>query len=249
MAKTYEALTRAEKDQKKRFLQPVTAPEKAVQPYVPQHRLPELAPEWCQELRTRLLLNTGDDSLKAILFTGTSRASGCTTTAAWFAVYLSNILMKKVLLLDLNLKTPGIHRFFQLEDIRELSDALEHKEDLGPGFIHAYQGNLCLVTCNGSCLSEAPNLLRSNAFAEFLERCRENYDFILIDSAPVTVNAETRLLGNIADGVILLIEAGRNRRSVAMQAKKEIVNAGGKLIGTILNRRRFYIPHWLYKRL
>lgn len=249
MAKTYEALNRAGKEQNKSFFQPVAPPEKAVQPYVPKHGLPDLAPEWCQELRTRLLLDDKDRSMKVILFTGTSKDCGCTTTAAWFAVYLANILRKKVLLLDLDLKDPGIHRFFQLEDISELRDVLDHGERDKPSFFQAFHGNLCLVTCNGSFLSDAPNMLRSDTFAEFLDRCREEYDFVLIDSASVTVNSETRLLGNISDGVILMVEAGRSRRSVVMRAKKEIESAGGNLIGTILNRRKFFIPKWLYRRL
>ena len=51
------------------------------------------------------------------------------------------------------------------------------------------------------------------------------------------------------DGVILVVESGRTRRPTAIKAKKELEQAGAKIIGVILNRRKYYIPEWIYKRL
>jgi len=49
--------------------------------------------------------------------------------------------------------------------------------------------------------------------------------------------------------VVLVIESGKTRRQVALRAKKELEEAGGMLLGVILNKRKYYIPNWIYKRL
>ena len=51
------------------------------------------------------------------------------------------------------------------------------------------------------------------------------------------------------DGVVIVIEAGKTREQVAVRAKKELEEAGGKVLGVVLNKRKFYIPEWIYKRL
>jgi Mrp family chromosome partitioning ATPase len=51
------------------------------------------------------------------------------------------------------------------------------------------------------------------------------------------------------DGVLLVLEAGKTRRHVAIRAKKELEEAGGKLLGVVLNKRRYHIPERVYKRL
>lgn len=231
------------------IFQPVPYAESAVQPYLPNLNLPSLAAEWCQELRSRLLLRPFEGQIKTIVFTGTSRRSGSTTSVAWFAVYLANILQKRVLLLDLNLRSPGLHRFFNHGDVCELREAVDGEQNPHVGFFHAFQGNLCLVTCNGRHGGETPAILRSEEFSGFLRRCRDEYDYVLIDSAPVAVSAETRLIGSFADGVVLLVESGRSRGEVVRRARDEIERSGARFLGAILNRRKFHIPGWLYRRL
>jgi Mrp family chromosome partitioning ATPase len=57
------------------------------------------------------------------------------------------------------------------------------------------------------------------------------------------------VIGAKVDGVILTLESGKARRSVALKAKKEIEESGGKFLGVVLNKREYYIPKWIYKRL
>lgn len=231
------------------IFQPVPYSESAVQPYAPNLNLPSLAAEWCLELRSRLLLGSFEKEIKTIVFTGASNRSGNTTCVAWFGVYLANILQKKVLLLDLNLRSPGLHRFFNHGDVRELREAIDREQPPHVGFFNAFQGNLSLVTCNGHHGGETPTILRSEEFSQFLRKCRDEYDYVLVDSAPVAVSAETRLIGSFADGVVLLVESGRSRSGVVRRARDEIERSGARFLGAVLNRRKFHIPAWLYKRL
>ena len=58
-----------------------------------------------------------------------------------------------------------------------------------------------------------------------------------------------RVLCTKVDGVVLVIEAGKTREQVAVRAKKELEEAGGKVLGVVLNKRKYHIPEWIYKRL
>jgi Mrp family chromosome partitioning ATPase len=78
---------------------------------------------------------------------------------------------------------------------------------------------------------------------------RESFDYLILDAPPVTIFSETQVISSKVDGVILILESGKTRRQVAQKAKKEIEAAGGNFLGVVLNKRKFYIPKWLYKRL
>jgi Mrp family chromosome partitioning ATPase len=78
---------------------------------------------------------------------------------------------------------------------------------------------------------------------------REQFDFTLLDAPPLTLDPESASLARWTDGVILVIHAGKTRWEVIEQAKSKLQLAGAKLLGVVLNRRKFPIPHWLYKYL
>jgi tyrosine-protein kinase Etk/Wzc len=78
---------------------------------------------------------------------------------------------------------------------------------------------------------------------------RERFDFALLDAPPITLAPESASLARWADGVILVVHAGKTRWEVVEQAKVQLQLAGAKLLGVVLNRRRLAIPQWLYNSL
>ncbi|MFB3123892.1 MAG: cobalamin biosynthesis protein CobQ, partial [Candidatus Binatia bacterium] len=71
----------------------------------------------------------------------------------------------------------------------------------------------------------------------------------VLDAPSVHGFAECRVLCAKVDGVVLVVESGRTRRQVAFNAKKQLEEAGGKLLGVVLNKRRYYIPEFIYRWL
>jgi Mrp family chromosome partitioning ATPase len=51
------------------------------------------------------------------------------------------------------------------------------------------------------------------------------------------------------DGVILIVGSGKTRRQVALKAKKELEDAGARILGIVLNRRKYHVPAWVYRHL
>jgi Mrp family chromosome partitioning ATPase len=76
-----------------------------------------------------------------------------------------------------------------------------------------------------------------------------DYAFVVIDIPPVSEGYQPLRLGGPMDGVLLVIEAEKIRWEVAQWAKGLLEEANASLLGAVLNKRRFYVPAWLYRRL
>ena len=246
MAKTHEALLKAQKESKMNYLEPVRKDEKALVSAIDKGGLIGPTPEWCKEIKARLNTQYSDEKVKSIIFTGTKRGSGCSRTAVGFAISLSKAYNHRVLLIDANLKNPGIHKFFNSPDTYGLFDVFFNNNTT---IDKRTQERLFVITCNGDHAAEVDGVLGSNRFEKFLSKMRERFDYIILDCPPVTTNPEIRFISSKVDGTILMIESGKTRRYVALKAKQEIEMAGGRFLGTVLNRRKYYIPGWIYRRL
>lgn len=87
----------------------------------------------------------------------------------------------------------------------------------------------------------------------FREQClstlKKVFDYVLIDCSPVGHDATAASLAPISDGVVLVVEAGRTRRNHIQFSEQILRSAHGKVVGYVLNKRRYLIPDWLYARL
>jgi Mrp family chromosome partitioning ATPase len=89
----------------------------------------------------------------------------------------------------------------------------------------------------------------SDAFGKLLEQLRREFEVIIIDAPPMQHYSESVITAGLADGVILVVSAERTRREVVNNTCSLVTKARGKIIGIILNRRRHYIPRFLYRHI
>lgn len=82
-----------------------------------------------------------------------------------------------------------------------------------------------------------------------VDALRVAFDNILIDCRSLRVSSEAAVLSSSVDGVAVVVEAGQTRREEILNAQRTIENAGGKFLGFVLNKRRYPVPEWLYRRL
>jgi protein-tyrosine kinase len=82
-----------------------------------------------------------------------------------------------------------------------------------------------------------------------VDALRISFDNILIDCRSLHTSPDAAVLSASVDGVVVVVEAGRSRRDQILNAQRTIEQAGGKFLGFVLNRRRYPVPEWLYKRL
>jgi len=201
-----------------------------------------------EDILTRLHTQYPGQSIKTIMFTGATHGGGATTTAVNFAKTLVRYHQVKVLLIDANMRTPNLRELFDIKNDKGLTDlVLDHV--VRPFKVINCDPSYLFVLATGGKYVGPVGLFESERFDEFLNNAREEFAYVILDSAPLPSFAEARVLCEKVDGVVLVVESGKIRRQVALRAKKELEDAGAKILGVVLNKRKYHIPDWLYKRL
>jgi capsular exopolysaccharide synthesis family protein len=252
MGRTFEAIERAEKEYKKLVKQAGVGPQERyyLAPEGKQNGNGHVKPERLGSLKTKILTRyTGKAvKIKTILVTGTAHGGGTSTTAVNLATSLADGSSNSVLIVDANLRTPGLHRFFKSRSFKGMSELLDVRGEKNFGFKKIGNNELYLFPC-GVKRSKSDGYFESRRFDAFLNNVRNAFDYVIFDSAPVHGFPDTQSLCSKVDGVILVITYDKTRRQVAMRAKKELEDAGANILGVVINRRKFYIPDWIYRRL
>ncbi len=200
------------------------------------------------DLQTDLFTQCLNADAKTVLFTGAISDTDTAELAAKFADALSNDTRVKTLLIDCNFRNPSQHDRFTFHGSDTLLSIMKNNsgiEGIGP----TTRDNLYVLPAGGRDLTEPTAVFRSDTFKRLLQNARETFNLVILDAPPITHCAESRYLSGKVDGVILVLEAEKTRRHIALEAKKNIENAGGKLLGVILNKVKYRIPEWLYRRI
>lgn len=85
--------------------------------------------------------------------------------------------------------------------------------------------------------------------AMYLEKLRQEYRYILIDCPSLREAEHAVVLAPLADGIVLVTEANRTQKEQFMYAERTIENAGGRILGHVLNKRTYAIPDWLHRKM
>jgi protein-tyrosine kinase len=249
MGKTHEALRMAEKEYHENLLKSIgTVPIEIVSP-PPKQISDNGNMEHYYDLKTSLLGRYPDGSLRSILFNGTYSGDGASTTAVNFATVLAKDSKFKVLIMEVNLRTPSLHETFKTDQAINLEDILKGKFKLEPPIHKVGPGELYITAFSGKLFTGPVSFFESDEFDGFLREMCERFDYVILDSPPALIFSEFRVLCSKADGVILVVNSEKTRRQVAVKAKKELEEAGANLLGVVLNKRRYYIPNWVYRML
>jgi capsular exopolysaccharide synthesis family protein len=248
MARTHEALRRAEEEYRENILGGSGEPVDKEVSLPPRPAVNRDDMEWYDDLKTNLLSRYPNGSIKRILFNGFIHGGGCTTTAVNFAIALARDPELRVLLVDVNLRTPRLHEVFKIDHTHGLSDLHTNSDTMTSLIKKIGRENLSVLTCGGN-YSVPVGLFESAQFDQLLKTLSDDFDYIILDAPPVPKFSECRVLCAKVDGVILVLPAGKIRKQVALNAKRTLDDAGAKVLGVVVNRRKYYIPEWVYKRL
>lgn len=249
MGKTHQALERAEEEYQENFLGHSHQPVSKVVSGPPARQVTNHNGMECyDDLKTNLLTRYPSGAIKSILFMGMRHGGGCSTTAVNLATALAKEPKLNVLLIDVNLRTPGLHDVFAIDYAMGLSDIRTNKGNMMSLIKKVVPENLHVLTC-GSNTSVPLGLFEDSRFEQLLKEMGNCFDYVILDAPPVLRFSECRVLCSKVDGVILVIESGKTRQQVALRAKKALEEAEGKLLGVVLNRKKYHIPEWIYRRL
>lgn len=254
MSKIYDALRKAENEKKKRARSTGIKPTPRK---VDTSRDSGLLKGMDENFRRALLTlrNTieseaKENNTRTIVFTSAVGGEGKTTVMASFSRVLAIGQEGSILLVDCSIRNPKLHRLFGVENDKGIIDYLEGREDI-PGLIKKSGiSGLDLMTAG---LTEDVDismpLFNSDRMALFMREVSEAYEYVLIDTSAVLEAPETPIVCSYSDGVIMIIHIGKTRREVIKRAMLMVEKHEGRFIGTVLNRKKYYIPEFIYRRV
>jgi protein-tyrosine kinase len=183
-----------------------------------------------------------------VAFSGVEEGAGCSWVCARASEVLAGQVPGTVCVVDANLRTPSLHEFFRIEKGAGFADAMRDSRPIREFARRAWGSNLWLVTAGA--MGKEPNgaLNPARLRARFSE-LREEFDIILIDTPPASSYADAVLLGQLADGIILVVGSNSTRREPARIAKESFEAAKIPMLGAVLNRRTYPIPEAIYRKL
>ena len=165
-------------------------------------------------LRTQLLYQLGITD-KVILFTSAQGNEGTTFVASHTAASLA-FLGKKVVVVDMNLRRPGLSSYFSLStDTKGMTDYLNAPKQVRlldlvqPSAVHA---NLDVLP-GGALATNSTELVSQEAFADAISQLKEKYDYVILDTAPLPLVTDTVLIGRTADICVFVCRAGVTPKS------------------------------------
>jgi capsular exopolysaccharide synthesis family protein len=195
------------------------------------HRQPEdkAILEQLRTLRSRVCEISASRGLKSILVTSAMPAEGKSLVSLNLAVSLSALPKKKILLVDCDLRRPRVQSALNLPNGPGLYEFLAGTASFDEiGFSVSPQ--LDVIPTRGS--ENAPEMLHSGRMADFLRRVAHAYDFVLIDSPPMSGMADAELMVPMVDGVLFVVQADSTDFTIATEAVNRLRS---KVIGAVLN--------------
>jgi Mrp family chromosome partitioning ATPase len=200
----------------------------------------------CLDQNIDLLLP--DTPKKSILFVGPQGGEGVSTIVREFANMAVSRYEKRALIMDTAHHNPSQHIYYNLKSEFGWKEAMGNGKPAESACHEA--GNNRLFLSPISMQPVLPPQIRNHAAAaSFLGELKQKFDLLLIDASPVDISPDSISIARHTDGVVLVIEAERTRWQVIEHLRNKVVRNGGKVLGIILNKRKYHIPESIYRRL
>lgn len=207
-----------------------------------------LASEAYRTLRTNLLYSVVDDPPRVIMATSPGPMEGKSTTCANLGVVLAQA-DKTTLIIDGDLRRPSIHKIFGLRNLHGVANVLAGEHDLSE--VWGEPLPKLRVVPTGPIPPNPAELLSSNRFAELIDKARQQFDYVLIDSPPVELVSDPLILATHTDGVLLILDSQRTRKGSLRKAVHNLNAVGASVLGTVMNnvkttRGGYYYQSYTY---
>jgi protein-tyrosine kinase len=195
-----------------------------------------------------IFLLNGKESARVVIFAGIDSGSGCSGICASAAEVLAGQNLGTVCLVDANVRSPSLPELFGVANHHGLTDALRKKGSIRE-FAKPIRGENLWLLSSGSLAAESPSLLNSEFMKTRMAELRKEFDYVLIDSPPLNTYTDGVALGQLTDGLILILEANSTRREAAVRIAENLRAAQIRVLGAVLSKRTFPIPEKLYHLL
>lgn len=210
-----------------------TAESPALHPLLVAALAPESnVAEQYRSLRTRLAQSENGRQYRALIVTSPSAGDGKTLTALNLALTMAQEFHKRVLVVDADLRKGCLHRLLNLPASPGLCEVLTGEATLEEALVSLPDYHLTVLPAGGP-TGQPAEMLGSAEMRRALDLLRTQYDRILLDTPPVLALADVGVLAPMADGVLMVVRAGRTSRPTIDRALQEVHST--PVVGLVLN--------------
>lgn len=186
-------------------------------------------------IRTKMDHISARKNMKAFIVTSTMENEGKTTTAVNLALALAKN-GKEVLLIDGDLRKPAVAKSLGINagDDTGILGIVEGQKSLADSIKYSEKYNLYLLL-NGRAVADPSELLSTPQAEEIIARAKQEFDYVVIDTAPSGVVADASILAGFADGIVLVVRQDVAPQRRIKRAMENLDNSGTEIIGCIYN--------------
>ena len=185
---------------------------------------------------------------RSILFVGSSSDEGTSTIARQLAKTASVRLEKSVLIIDLDRSRPDLHVYAGPKPEKSIDEVVKTGDSMDKAMCQVEETSLFVMPLFHSSVL-TPKTVESTKTDLFWGPLKEKFDLIIVDSPPATGFPDGPGIASRVDGVVLVVEAEKTNWQVALAVKNKIIKHGGNILGVVFNKRKYYIPQFIYKHL
>ncbi len=195
-----------------------------------------------RQLRTNIQFSSPDKPVHTLLATSTSPDDGKSTTIANLAITFAQAGSATVLV-DADLRRPHLHTIFGLPNdagLTTLVSEMARSKDQAAYNLPLQEtevANLRVLT-SGPVPPNPAEILSSQRMAHILALLRNGAEYVLIDTPPIIAVTDAAVLASRVDGVLLVVNAGKTKRDLAIKARDMLQQVNAHILGVVLNNAR-----------
>lgn len=174
-----------------------------------------------------------EEAVKTIAVTSPGPREGKTTVATNFAKSLSQ-LMKKVVIIDLDLRRPRVHEVLNIKRTPGFTNVLLRNKTLEESIHEVENPNLCLLP-SGPLPPNPSEVLGAKRTFGLISECKKRFDYIIIDTPPVGIFSDALIINKVIDGYLLVTSIGQSDKSLTKQSVERIRQSKTPLLGVVAN--------------
>ncbi|MBC8351314.1 MAG: polysaccharide biosynthesis tyrosine autokinase [Planctomycetes bacterium] len=187
-------------------------------------------------LRTTLAFS--GQELQRVAITSSEPSDGKTTVLANLGTSYAQA-GKRTLLIDCDLRRPGLTKLFQLRGTTGVSNVLRSEDDvaaLASEYTQQTGVDGLEILASGPKPSNPVELLSGDRFMDLIAWAEVNYDQVLVDCPPVMAASDAAIVGRLVDGMMLVVQPDKNHRRLVLRAAEYLLSMQVNLIGSVANR-------------
>ena len=198
-------------------------------------------------LRTSLVFTSGGEKTRVIAVTSAQPLEGKTTTACNLAMVLA-FGGSRVLLIDADLRRPGVHKALKINNTVGLSHLLVGQARVREAIQRTSDPNFCVMTA-GRTPPNPSELLSSERMRQLIANLSEGpFDWVIIDTPPVLAVTDAVVITPMVSGTVFVLGAEMTRRRLAERAVQMVLQTRPRVVGAVLNRVNFDRNKYYYSR-